>query len=84
MYIEDVPELADTVLHMKQMYHITMVTVPYKFDDAVRLDAYVIYTLGSIRVVRSSELVVRCVEWVSHVDESMNEVMSLTHCTKHN
>ena len=36
MYIEDVPELADTVLYTKQMYHITMVTVPYKFDNAAR------------------------------------------------
>ena len=49
--------------------------------SAVGLDAYVIHSLGSVRVVWSSELVVRCVEWVSHVGESLNEGRrNLTNC----
>ena len=52
---------------------------------AVRLDACVIHSLGSVRIVRSSELVVRCVEWVSHVGESLNKGRSnLTNCAKYN
>ena len=45
--------------------------------SAVRLDACVIHSLGSARLFQSSELVVRCVEWVSHVGESLNEVVAI-------
>ena len=53
--------------------------------SAVGLDAYVIHSLGSVRVVRSSELVVRYVEWVSYVGESRKEGRNnLTNCAKYN
>ena len=45
------------------------------FYSAMTLDVCVISFQCSGRVVRGPGLVVRCVEWVLHVVESVNEVV---------
>ena len=46
-----------------------------KFHSVVILDACVMPSLCNDRVVQSSELVARCIEWVLHVVESVSEVV---------
>ena len=50
-----------------------MVYSTIKYISAVILDVCVIQTQCSDRVIRGPGLVARCVEWVLHVDESVNE-----------
>ena len=52
-----------------------MVNNTIEFLYAVTLDVCVMPTRCSGRVVRGPGLVVRCVEWVLHVVESVNEVV---------
>ena len=51
-----------------------MVNSTIKFLSAVMLDVCVKPSQCSDRVVRGPGLVARCVEWVLHVVESVNEV----------
>ena len=50
-----------------------MVNSTIKFLSAVILDVCVIQTWYSDRVVRGPGLVGRCIEWVLHVVESVDE-----------
>ena len=50
-----------------------MVNSTIKFLSAVILDVCVIQTRYSDRVIRGPGLVGRCIEWVLHVVESVNE-----------
>ena len=75
IHIEDVYELPGTVLVIKSKAPHTMEDSILKFHSIVILDACVMRSLCNDRVIWSSELIARCIEWVLHVVESVSEVV---------